>query len=235
MKLPRSFYNKARIRQHVLHLVQQYEQRMGHSVTYPLDPAPMFSMLFDLDVIYDHEGQLNHMKSDIIGCIYPDGCPSPWGRDKLIVINITKKTTDGGISGKTYQAEVFDPTRYDERFTVAHEGMGHYVMQFLQGIREPNTSLPPFCRSSTLSPLEWNANFAAGELLMPLKKILWLLDQKPPGEIIDLDLYAKHFTEYFGIHRRMMEARLKALGYRMFNAQQPWADYTKSYQANAWV
>ena len=108
-------------------------------------------------------------------------------------------------------------------------------MQFLQGIREPNTPRPPFCRSFAQSPLDWTAYFAAGELLMPLEKILWLLDQKQPGEVIDLDLYAKHFTEYFGTHRRMMEARLKALGYRMFNAQQPWANYTKGHQANSWA
>lgn len=231
MKLPSSFFDKERIRQHTIELVRQYERRRGKPVTYPLDPADMFAVLFDLNTVYDHEGRLNQIESGIIGCIFPNGSPSPWGRDRLIVVNVTKATGPLKENGKTNRFNLFNPTLYNDRFTVAHEGMGHFVMQFLQNIKEENVNRPPYCRSSGQSPLEWNANFAGGELLMPLDKVMWLLDRKQPGEVIDLELYATNFTEYFGANRAMMEARLKALGYRMLNARNEWADYVKIAQA----
>ena len=175
------------------------------------------------------------MESGIIGCIFPDGAPSPWGRDKLIVVNVTKARSS--IGKVPYSLDTFDPTFYKDSFTIAHEGMGHYVIQFLQGIKEASVNRPPFCRDHKQSPLEWNTNFAAGELVMPFDKVIWLLDKKQPGEIIDLELYAKNFMEFFGANRAMMEARLKALGYLMFNAKYDWADFVKSYspQRTTWA
>lgn len=237
MRLPMGFFNKERVRHHAADLVRQYEKRRGKPVKHPLDPVDMFATLFDLDTIYDHEGRLNRIEPNIIGCIFPDGAPSPWGRDKLIVVNVTKATSRATIGGVTYSLDTFDPTLYNDRFTVAHEGMGHYVMQFLQGIRENGANRPPSCRSEDRSSLEWNANFAAGELLMPLDKVTWLLDGLKPGQIIDLELYAKNFMGYFGASRGMMEARLKALGYLMLNAKYDWADFVKSYspQRTTWA
>src|SRR5207244_5308628 len=87
-----------------------------------------------------------------------------------------------------------------------------------------------YCRSEdypthAFSRLEWQANFAAGELTQPFEKVVWLLDGKEPPEIINLDLYAKNYQEYFGANRKMMETRLKSLGYILLNARYDWGRY----------
>ena len=45
------------------------------------------------------------------------------------------------------------------------------------------------------------------------------------GRSSNVELYEKNYREYFGANRMMMEARLKALDYKLLNAKYPWADY----------
>lgn len=81
---------KAEIRKYALEVLQQYERKRGKKLTFPIDAADIFDRLFGLETIYDDRGILNQtIGGKIIGCIFPDGCPSPWGKDKLIVINVT--------------------------------------------------------------------------------------------------------------------------------------------------
>jgi Zn-dependent peptidase ImmA (M78 family) len=114
---------------------------------------------------------------------------------------------------------LFDPTGYSDNFTIAHEGMGHYIFHHLKGVGKEKNKLPEYCRShNDYSPLEWQANFAAAELTQPIDQVIWLLDGKKPPETIVLDLYEHHYREYFGASRSMMEVRLKTLGYQLCRA-----------------
>ena len=80
--------------------------------------------------------------------------------------------------------------------------------------------------------MEWQADFAAGELTQPLDRVVWLLDGNQPGEIINLDLYEKNYREFFGANRTMMETRLSSLGYKLINARNPWANYGAGQNGN---
>ena len=204
-------------------------QRRGKKSDFPIDCGDVFSVVFELETIFDTDGVLNSIDKKIIGCLFPDGHPSPWGRDKQIVINATKvgenkigRTIDGRIRIRVCS---FDPTVFNENFTIAHEGMGHYVHHFLKGITGEKMDRPIYCRSDDYSPLEWQANFAAGELTQPFDKVMWMLDGKEPPEIIDVEVYGYNYREYFDASQAMMETRLCSLGYKLINAKYPWADY----------
>jgi len=171
----------------------------------------MFYTLFNLETIYDTEGILNGIESGLLGCLFPDGHPSPFmGKDKIIAVNQTP--TLG-----------FDPTRYGTQHTIAHEGMGHYVLHFLKGTSGKKTDQPAFCRNGTKDPLEWQADFAAGEFTQPATQVSWILDGKKPPEFINVDVYEKPYREFFGTTRTGMEMRLKVLGYQMVNTRNEWA------------
>src|SRR6266481_7630292 len=91
-------------------------------------------------------------------------------------------------------------------------GGGHFILHFLQGIGPQVESRPVFCRevgkaSVKKDPLEWQADRFAGELVMPVERVRWLLDGKSPGDLVNMDLYAKNFQEYFGTSRAQMEKR----------------------------
>jgi hypothetical protein len=222
------FLAKDKIRTYTLEVLKEYEKRRGKKTDFPIDAGDVFSALFDLETIFDTEGRLNEIDKGIIGGLFPDGHPSPWGRDKQIVVNATKVGEDKcekTVKGFRIKFCSFDPTVYNDNFTIAHEGMGHYVLHFLKGITGENLSGPIYCRSNDYSPLEWQANFAAGELTQPFDKVKWILDGKEPPEIIDVDIYRKNYREYFDASQGMMERRLTALGYRLINARYKWADY----------
>jgi len=201
MKIP--FLTQELIRKNVHEVLNEYERVRRNPVTFPIDATDVFQKLFDLATLYDMGGVINdQIGNGIIGCLFPDGHPSPWGHDKLIVVNVTRNN-------------YFDPTRYNENFTVAHEGMGHYIFHYLKGISEDKKNRPEYCRTHDYSPLEWQANFAAAELTQPLEQVIWLLDGKKPPETVVLDLYEHNYLEHFGASRSMMEVRLETLGYQI--------------------
>ena len=172
-----------------------------------------------LETVYDTDGKLNKLGDGIIGCLFPDGHWSPFGgKDKIIAVNLTP-------------ASNFNPTVFSDSHTIAHEGMGHYVLHFLKGVTGKAVDRPTYCRTGgRKDPLEWQSDFAAGELIQPADKIAWILDGKQPGEIVNLELYEKNYREYFGANRMMMETRLKALDYKLLNAKYSWADYAKEQE-----
>jgi hypothetical protein len=213
MQLPGWFFNQQYIRQRAMDVLREYRRLRGKPAKYPLDPSDIFATIYGLDTIYDHEGVLNEHGEGIIGCLYPDGNDSPWGRDKLIVVNVSRITQSYPSTGT--QRTRFNPTVFNERFTVAHEGFGHYVLQFQQGIGDDQPNVPPFCRSHHHSPLERNANLAASEILMPLDEVIYVLDDKQPGDFIEVPEYAARFKHHFAASQAMMEIRLKELGYGM--------------------
>lgn len=223
------------IRKYGMETLREYERIRGRRIEFPIDPLDIFERLFGLAVIYDDRGILNQMGEGIIGCMYPDGHPSPWGRDKVIVINITKPS-----SGGDHKCSINDPTTRNENFTTAHEGF-HYILHYLKGIMGEQYRRPIFCRSKDrYSPLEFQANAGSGELLMQLDKVIWLLDGKRPGEVILLDAYQERFKEFFGANQGMMERRLTYLGYKLLNAKYEWADYVtqmkkQEEEARKWI
>jgi Zn-dependent peptidase ImmA (M78 family) len=207
------FFERELIRRHTQAALQEYERLRGKRVAFPLDVGDVFEKLFGLETVFDDRGIINQCLGDgIIGCLFPNGHPSPWGKDKLIVVNVTKSPS-------------FNPIRYNDNFTIAHEGAGHYILHFLKGTTGERHDRPEYCRSQEYSSLEWQANFAAGELTQPVDQVIWLLDGRNPPEIINLDLYERNYREYFGASRAMMEARLKTLGYGLFNARYDWTDF----------
>ena len=205
----------ATIRKYAEEVLFEYERMVGR-LEFPLDVADIFERLFDLQTVFDDKGVLDRTYgTGVIGCLFPPGHPSPWGRDKLIVIN----------AGPGYQG-------FSHSHTIAHEGGGHYILHFLQGIGPEAASRPVFCRdvgnnASKKHPLEWQADRFAGELVMPVERVKWLLDGKGTGEMINLDFYAKNFQEHFGTSRAQMEKRLVDLGYLLTRPKYEWADYSK--------
>jgi hypothetical protein len=203
------------IRKYAEEVLFEYERKVG-CLNFPLDVADIFERLFELQTVFDDRGVLDGAYgSGVIGCLFPPGHSSPWGRDKLIVIN----------AGPAYQG-------FSHSHTIAHEGGGHYILHFLQGIGPDAASHAVFCRdignsATKKHPLEWQADRFAGELVMPAGRVQWLLDGKPAGELINLELYAKNFQEYFGTSRAQMEKRLVDLGYLLARPKYEWADYSK--------
>jgi hypothetical protein len=205
MRIP--FLAEELIRKYVHEVLKEYEKVRGKPITFPLDAVDVFEKLFDLVTVFDTEGVVNGRIGDgIIGCLFPDGHASPWGPDKRIVVNATRSPR-------------FDPTRYNENFTVAHEGMGHYILHYLKGITEEKHDRPEYCRTRDYSPLEYQANFAAAELTQPLEQVIWLLDGKKPPETVILDLYERNYRQYFDASRSMMKVRLEALGYKLLRVK----------------
>jgi hypothetical protein len=210
------FIPAATIRKYAEGVLAQYEQQIVGRIEYPLDVADIFERLFGLETVFDDQGMLDHVYGPgVIGCLFPPGQKSPWGKDKLIVVNVAPE----------YQG--FSPSH-----TIAHEGGGHFILHFLQGIGPQAESKPVFCREvgkATVKkdPLEWQADRFAGELVMPVERVKWLLDGKMPGDLINMDLYAKNFQEYFGTTRAQMEKRLVDLNYLLMGPKYPWADYSK--------
>jgi transcriptional regulator with XRE-family HTH domain len=78
-------------------------------IDFPLDAELLVRKVFGLDVHYDGEGVLDRIDRTLLGCLYADGHQSPWGKDRLIVVN----------SARRYQAVT-------DGFTILHEG-GHYL------------------------------------------------------------------------------------------------------------
>jgi Zn-dependent peptidase ImmA (M78 family) len=220
--------DKEVIKKHVEEARAEYSRLVGKSISYPIDSSHVLEVLFDIETIYDTFGCLNGIEEGIIGCIFPDGHVSPLGKDKQIFVNKSVIQGRGGmrVGNTVIKIPKFDPTLYNDNFTVAHEGIGHYVLHFLKGVTGENIDRPIFCRTSEqYSPLEWQANFAAGEFLMPENEVIKILDGKKPGEIIDVELYQNGFRQYFDASRGMMEKRLKDLSYKLLNAAYPWAHH----------
>jgi len=203
------------IRKYAEEVLFEYGRAVGR-VEFPLDVADVFDRLFDLQTVFDDQGVLDRTYGPgVIGCLFPPGQSSPWTKDKLIVVNAAPE----------YRG--FSPTH-----TIAHEGGGHYILHFLQGVRPEIASRPVFCRdvgnnAFKKHPLEWQADRFAGELVMPVDRVKWLLDGKEAGEVINLDLYARNFQEHFGTSRAQMEKRLVDLGYLLAGPRYEWADYSK--------
>jgi hypothetical protein len=214
-----SFIPVSTIRCYAEAVIAQYEQKIG-PIKFPLDVADMFDRLFDLQTVFDDTGKLDDaFGPGVIGCLFPPGQRSPWGRDKLIVVNATAP----------YKG-------YSSSHTIAHEGGGHFILHFLQGVAPRAESRPVFCRdvgkaTARKDPLEWQADRFAGELVMPAEKVRWLLDGKKSGELINLDLYGKNFQEYFDTSRAQMEKRLVDLGYLLMQPKYQWANYLKGKSA----
>ena len=203
------------IRHYAEEVLFEYQRIVG-KVNYPIDVADMFERLFDLQTVFDDEGVLDKAYGPgVIGCLFPPGHQSPWGRDRLIVVNVAPG----------YES-------FSQSHTIAHEGGGHYILHFLKGIGPQTESRPVFCRETTATegkkhPLEWQADRFAGELVMPVERVKWLLDGKLPGDLINMELYAKNFQEYFGASRAQMEKRLVDIGYLLMKPRYEWADYSK--------
>ena len=145
------------------------------------EPGVIFKTLFGLEVVYDDQGILNRIAEGdhLLGCLFPDGEISPWGLDKLIVVNVTpfrwKKLADVG----------FNPLSHNSTHTEAHEGL-HYVCHHLRGIDGIQYRKPTYCRSKDRFRAddfpEWQCDFGGGELLMPQEEVVALLDGKVSEE-----------------------------------------------------
>jgi hypothetical protein len=203
------------IRRYAQETLLEYEQREG-SLRFPLDLEDVFLRLFDLTTVYDDSGRLDKLYGPgVIGCLFPGGHASPWGKDRLIVVNACRG----------YE-------RFSASHTIAHEGGGHYILHFLKGVGWSGPTKPMYCHDVPVGgrkkdPLEWQADRFAGELVMPADKVQWLLDGKRPGEAINLELYQRNFRNYFDTSHAQMEKRLVDLGYRLIGAKYPWASYLR--------
>lgn len=207
------------IRRCAYDVLDLYQRRRGKKRVFPLAPEDVFEQLFGLITIYDDAGVINEAYGEgIVGCLFPDAQPSPWGgRDKVIAVNVTRTLR-------------FDPTKRSAEFTILHEGMGHYILHHLRSLTGEPLQRAVYCRD--IGPtrrkkprLEWQADRAAGELMMPVDQVTWLLDGKQPPELINLELYEAQMMDYFGANPSIIEVRLKELGYKLMNPRNAWANY----------
>ena len=182
---------------------------------FPLDAELLVRKVFSLEVHYDGEGVLDKIDPTLLGCLYADGSPSPWGRDRLIVVNCARR----------YRAVT-------DNFTILHES-GHYVFHHPIDALSTAVQEGKYCRTDELlikvkvHPREWQASRFASEVLMPKAKVGWLLDGKQSGEIINLEIYGPRFREYFGVSQAAMEKRLFDLGYRCAFGRYKYANVTQ--------
>lgn len=234
-------------------LSAEYVRRVGKE-KFPRNLDVMMDVaqvLFGLDVVFDEEGTLNDKFGEddlIIGCLFPDGHPSPWGRDKIVAVNMTgprccreaeprlaelnRQKRERGESGvMIHCCNKVHPAHFNQNHTIAHEVIGHYAIHHKKTETVSPTSRPVYCRNpqSTKKPLkEWQADLAAGEFLMPPDKVAWILDGQKPGAMINMTSdVKKRFREFFDASQAMMEIRLLYLGYKMINPTYEWADHAK--------
>jgi hypothetical protein len=213
MKAP--FVSIETIRRYAAETLSQYEQKVG-AIEFPIDLEDLFLRLFKT-TLYDDSGALDRLYGPgVIGCLFPDGHRSPWGRDRLIVINACPAYG-----------------RFSPSHTIAHEGGGHYLLHFLKGVGWSGPAKPMYCHEvgtgkRKKDPLEWQADRFAGELVMPAGRVRWLLDGKGPGEVINVELYRENFRQYFDTSHAQMEKRLVDLGYRLIGTKYQWASYLQA-------
>ncbi len=119
-------------------------------------------------------------------------------------------------------------------FTIVHEA-GHYVFHYPKDA-VASAHNPRYCRSEHIEgqrqmkvpPREWQASRFASEVLMPKAKVMWLLDGKKPGEVINLNVYGAMFRVYFGVSQAAMEKRLYDLGYLCGFGRYAYANITRT-------
>jgi hypothetical protein len=183
---------------------------------FPLDAELLVRELFGLDVYYDDGRLMESLAPNLLGCLYADGMPCPaTGRDRVIMVNDSPR----------FQ-------RVTAAFTILHE-LGHFLLQYPKdAVALASVS---YCRSGDVQPTgqvrvpsrEWQASRFASELLMPKDRVLWLLDGKEPGEVINLDIYGRTFRMFFGVSQAAMEKRLYDLGYRCAMGRYAYANITR--------
>jgi transcriptional regulator with XRE-family HTH domain len=199
--------------------LKAFADRIGVDVDdlrYPLDAELLVRTVFDLDVHYDGEGVLDSIDSSLLGCLYAEGDESPWGVDRLVVVN----------SSQRYEAVT-------DNFTILHEA-GHYVFHRPLDALAPTPNAILYCRSgdrvsvakAKVDPREWQASRFASEVLMPKKKVAWFLHDKEPPAVVNLNEHGRAFRGFFGVSQAAMEKRLYDLGYRCAFGRYAYANIT---------
>jgi transcriptional regulator with XRE-family HTH domain len=192
-----------------------FSGRLGDDL-FPLDAEFLVRELFNLEVFYDDGRFMDAIGTNLLGCLFADGMPCPaTGTDRVIMVN--------------------DSPRFrsvTSAFTIVHE-LGHYLFHYPKDAIAPTTA--SYCRSgdvqpagaTSVPPREWQASRFASELLMPKDKVRWLLDGRPPGDIINLELYGDNFRRFFGVSQAAMEKRLYDLGYKCAMGRYAYANVTR--------
>lgn len=193
----------------------QFAKKQTTEPSFPLDAELLVRELFGLDVHYDDGRYMDDIAPNLLGCLFADGMPSPLdGRDRLIMVN--------------------DSSRFQSittAFTILHE-LGHYLFHYPKDAIAP--AVPAYCRSGDVQgekragvdAREWQASRFASEVLMPKDRVRWLVDAKPSGEIINLDIYGERFRSYFGVSQAAMEKRFYDLGYKCAFGRYAYANVT---------
>ena len=215
---PKEFIPLDTIEQYAAEVLKVYVQRLGNEPEFPLDAELLVREVFNLDVHYDDDGLLDSMHPSLLGCLFPDGTPCPeLAMDRMIVVNCAPRY------------KYVTPS-----FTILHEA-GHYLFHYPKDAVAP-TQQPSYCRAQHIAtqkklkvpPREWQASRLASEVLMPKAKVMWLLDGKPPGEVINLAIYGAIFREFFGVSQAAMEKRLYDLGYQCGFGRYAYANITQT-------
>jgi hypothetical protein len=175
---------------------------------FPLDAELLVRNVFGLDVHYDDEGVLDEIDQSLLGCLFPEGCLSPWGKDRLIAVNAQPR----------YESVTTE-------FTILHEA-GHYVFHKPLDALLLDEAEQRLCSQDDMRiggpfkvhPREWQASRFASEVLMPKDKVVEVLAVRPPN-VVDLARLGTKFREYFGVSQAAMEKRLSDLGFKCLNGR----------------
>ena len=193
-----------------------FGERHGGEDLFPLNAELLVGELFGLEVFYDDGNFMDTIATNLLGCLFADGMPCPaTGGDRTIAVN--------------------DAPRFRSvttAFTILHE-LGHYLFHYPKDAIAPATA--SYCRSRDVQPAantkvpprEWQASRFASELLMPKDKVRWLLDGRPTGDIVNLDIYGDTFRRFFGVSQAAMEKRLYDLGYKCAMGRYAYANVTR--------
>jgi len=213
-------------------LLAHYRRRTGQSILWlPIDIEYACEVLFGLQTKPVDFAKAGIQEPDrptgpcgptddnlLLGALHPAGYPDFEGDEDVILVNTTTVFTIRHV-GPLQSLE-------RERFTIAHEGIGHYALHVKRlgaargiGGTSAGAARPFACRVSGLFPrhgrgvfdrAEWQANRAAAAFLMPAAEVEKLVGS--PGKLWIPPL-VKGFCRRFGVSRFAMEVRLSELGY----------------------
>jgi hypothetical protein len=157
-------------------LLAEYAQARGVDVAPPVPVEDIVEKYLKLGVEFDDMHRLiNHPRSGL--GLDPDILGAIWFDDRRIVIDESLDPEENPSKEGRY------------RFTLAHEGGGHWRLHRHLFAKDPaqvslfNEPAPPsvVCRSSQAKePVEWQADFYASCLLMPRKLVMAAWDEMFP-------------------------------------------------------
>jgi len=189
-------YTEPMIQSQVNNDLIAYQRIIKQKISWPIDVEDFIEKLWNVEVIYEDEIQIEGFEDIIVGYFSP--------KEKIIKISLAENKLTGRLN-----------------FSTAHEA-GHVSLHSILSASNNNQIKDQvYCRKPETYikgnadwRLEWEANTYASNLLIP--KII-LFENLNPNNTVDLDLESDYLTKLFGVSRQMLELKLFKLKFKTKN------------------